>query len=168
MRPDLVRGLGEIYPCGDIVALAVAPRRALSWVGDLGLVVRLRQRVAGYSIEVTALGFEWGAHAALVPEATGPLWIEGDHGRSTRKLNMTSSCNERWWKWTLNRSQQPVDGQPGVPVGGEAGACPLGAARPHLGEPQRLSQQLREHRRQRRHGLVSGRRPGRPFQVGGW
>lgn len=69
--PDLVRGLGEIYPCGDIDALAAALRRALSQVGDPGLAGRLRQRVAGYGIEVTALGFERAAHAALVPAATG-------------------------------------------------------------------------------------------------
>ena len=69
--PDLVRGLGEIYPWGDIVALAAALRRALSRVGDPGLADRLRQRVAGYGIEITALGFEQAARAALANEATG-------------------------------------------------------------------------------------------------
>ena len=66
--PDLVRGLGEIYPCGDIAALAAALRRALSRVGDPGQADRLRQRVAEYGIEVTALGFERAVHAARPPK----------------------------------------------------------------------------------------------------
>jgi glycosyltransferase involved in cell wall biosynthesis len=73
--PDLVHGLGEIYPWGDIVALAAALRRALSRVGEQGLADRLRQRVAGYGIEATALGFERAAHAALVPESTPMIGV---------------------------------------------------------------------------------------------
>ena len=73
--PDLVHGLGEIYPWGDIVALAAALRRALSRVGEQGLADRLRQRVAGYGIEATALGFERAAHATLVPGSTAMIGV---------------------------------------------------------------------------------------------
>jgi len=69
--PDLVHGLGEIYPWGDIVALVAALRRALSRAGDPGLADQLRERVAGYGVEITALGFERAAHAATVDGATG-------------------------------------------------------------------------------------------------
>jgi glycosyltransferase involved in cell wall biosynthesis len=74
--PDLVSGLGEIYPWGDISALTAALRRALSRVGGEGLADRLRQRVAGYGIEVTALGFERAAHDVLVPESSGMIRVD--------------------------------------------------------------------------------------------
>jgi glycosyltransferase involved in cell wall biosynthesis len=65
--PDLVEGLGEIYPCGDVDALAAALRRALSRAADPQLAGRLRRRVDRYSVEVTAVGFEQAAAAAKAP-----------------------------------------------------------------------------------------------------
>jgi glycosyltransferase involved in cell wall biosynthesis len=64
--PDLVAGLGEIYPCGDIAALAGALTRALGRLGDPGLAAELRDRVARYSIDATAAGFETAAAVAAL------------------------------------------------------------------------------------------------------
>jgi glycosyltransferase involved in cell wall biosynthesis len=61
--PDLVRGLGEIFPCGDIASLTDALGRALKLIRDPGIRDRVRQRVARYSIELTAAGFEEAALA---------------------------------------------------------------------------------------------------------
>ena len=66
--PDLVADLGEVYPSGDVAALAAALRRGVARVGDPGLAGSLRQRVAGYSIDATAAGFE---QAALAVSAEG-------------------------------------------------------------------------------------------------
>jgi glycosyltransferase involved in cell wall biosynthesis len=59
--PDLVEGLGAIYPWADTDALA----DALSWAvwrrGDPDLGAQLRDRVSRYGIDATAAGFE---HAA--------------------------------------------------------------------------------------------------------
>jgi glycosyltransferase involved in cell wall biosynthesis len=63
--PDLVAGLGEVYPCGDVEALAAALRRALSRITDPGLAGLVRQRVAGHSIDATAAGFERAVAAVL-------------------------------------------------------------------------------------------------------
>ena len=60
--PDLVEGLGEIYPSGDAEALATALTRALHRCGDPHLADQLRRRVADYGIAATAAGFE---HATL-------------------------------------------------------------------------------------------------------
>lgn len=56
--PDLVQGLGEVYPCGDVEALATALSRALAKAKDPGIRERVRQRVAPYSLSATASGFE--------------------------------------------------------------------------------------------------------------
>jgi glycosyltransferase involved in cell wall biosynthesis len=56
--PDLVAGLGEVYPGGDVEALTAALRRGLARIGDPRLAGLLRQRVDGYGIDVTAAGFE--------------------------------------------------------------------------------------------------------------
>ena len=56
--PDLVAGLGEVYPCGDVDALTAALRRGLDRIGDPGLAEKLRQRVDGYGVDATAAGFE--------------------------------------------------------------------------------------------------------------
>jgi glycosyltransferase involved in cell wall biosynthesis len=61
--PDLVQGIGEIYPCGDVGALATALSRAIRRCADPQLRVRLRNRVACYSITATAEGFERAARA---------------------------------------------------------------------------------------------------------
>jgi glycosyltransferase involved in cell wall biosynthesis len=65
--PDLVEGIGEIYPCGDVDALAAALRRALARTADPQLSDRLRRHVDRYSVEVTATGFEQAAVAAVTP-----------------------------------------------------------------------------------------------------
>lgn len=56
--PDLVRGVGEVYPCGDVAGLATALGRALVTIGDPGTRQRVRQHVARYSLDRTAAGFE--------------------------------------------------------------------------------------------------------------
>jgi len=56
--PDLVNGLGEIYPCGDVYGLAEAMGRALARVGEPEIRDRVRERVALCSMERTAIGFE--------------------------------------------------------------------------------------------------------------
>jgi glycosyltransferase involved in cell wall biosynthesis len=65
--PDLVEGIGEVYPCGDVDALAAALRRGLARAGEPGLADALRQRVAGYGIDATAAGFERAAAEAAAP-----------------------------------------------------------------------------------------------------
>jgi glycosyltransferase involved in cell wall biosynthesis len=69
--PDLVAGLGEVYPSGDVAALTAALRRGLARLGDPGLAGSLRQRVADYGIDATAAGFEQAA-AAVVTEGRRP------------------------------------------------------------------------------------------------
>lgn len=56
--PDLVAGLGEIYPCGDIARLAEALSHALPLVNDPYTRDRVRQHAARYSLDRTAVGFE--------------------------------------------------------------------------------------------------------------
>jgi glycosyltransferase involved in cell wall biosynthesis len=62
--PDLVKGIGEIYPCGDINALVAALRRGLARLADPHLGDQVRARVARYGVEFTAVGFEQAALAA--------------------------------------------------------------------------------------------------------
>jgi glycosyltransferase involved in cell wall biosynthesis len=61
--PDLVQGLGEIFPCGDIGSLAGALSRALSRVRDPQIRDTVRKHAARYSLDRTALGFEEAALA---------------------------------------------------------------------------------------------------------
>lgn len=63
--PDLVRGLGEVYPCGDVSGLADALRRALVRVQDLTIRDRVRQHVARYSLDRTVAGYEQATLAIL-------------------------------------------------------------------------------------------------------
>ena len=65
--PDLVAGLGEVYPCGDVGALAAALRRALARAEDPLLAGTLRGHVDRYGIEATAAGFEEAATVAVTP-----------------------------------------------------------------------------------------------------
>ncbi len=65
--PDLVAGVGEIYPCGDVSALTAALARALGRTQDPRLATELRQHVARYSVAVTAAGFEYAAAAIAEP-----------------------------------------------------------------------------------------------------
>jgi glycosyltransferase involved in cell wall biosynthesis len=62
--PDLVAGVGEIYPCGDIPSLAAALSRALSTCKDPGTRGRIREHASRYSLARTADGFETAALAA--------------------------------------------------------------------------------------------------------
>ena len=62
--PDLVDGIGEVFPCGDVTALTEALRRALGRLGDQGVTEQVRRRVAQYSIDIAAAGFEQAALAA--------------------------------------------------------------------------------------------------------
>ena len=62
--PDLVAGVGEIYPCGDITGLADALNRALSRADDPNTRDRVRQHAAAYSLDRTADGFEEAAFAS--------------------------------------------------------------------------------------------------------
>jgi len=55
---DLVHGVGEIYPCGNVGNLATALTRALEQANDPGTRDRVRRHVARYSLEQTAIGFE--------------------------------------------------------------------------------------------------------------
>ena len=63
--PDLVEGIGEVYPCGDVGALTAALSRALARAGDPQLATALWQRVARYGVATTAVGFEQAAMAAV-------------------------------------------------------------------------------------------------------
>ncbi len=59
--PDLVDGVGEIYPGGDVAALAAALDRALDRLSTPGARDQVRERVGRYSIDATAAAFEQAA-----------------------------------------------------------------------------------------------------------
>jgi glycosyltransferase involved in cell wall biosynthesis len=61
--PDLVDGIGEVYPCGDVPALAAALDRALTRAARPETRDMVRKHVARYGLELTAAGFESGALA---------------------------------------------------------------------------------------------------------
>jgi glycosyltransferase involved in cell wall biosynthesis len=61
--PDLVRGAGEVFPCGDVPALAAALGRALLRIKDPQVPEQMRQHVARFGLEPTAAGFEQAALA---------------------------------------------------------------------------------------------------------
>lgn len=63
--PDLVQGVGEVYPCGDINRLAQALSRALQRVEDPGSRDRVRRHVSRFSLERTAIGFEEAVMLAI-------------------------------------------------------------------------------------------------------
>lgn len=56
--PDLVVGVGEVYPCGDTARLADALRRALAVANNPETRNTVRQHVARYCLSRTATGFE--------------------------------------------------------------------------------------------------------------
>ena len=56
--PDLVQGLVEVYPCGDIPALAAAITRALRTVRHRHTRDRVHERVSQFSLDRTAAGLE--------------------------------------------------------------------------------------------------------------
>jgi glycosyltransferase involved in cell wall biosynthesis len=72
--PDLVRGVGEVYPCGDVAGLATALSKALVKVNEPGIRDRVRGHVARYSLDVTAVGFE---EAAIVAPRPATLELAG-------------------------------------------------------------------------------------------
>ena len=59
--PDLVAGVGEVYPCGDVTALVGALGRALTCAKDPRTRGRVKRHVARFSLDRTALGFETAA-----------------------------------------------------------------------------------------------------------
>jgi glycosyltransferase involved in cell wall biosynthesis len=61
--PDLVQGLGEVYPCGDVAGLAAALERALRLARDPATRDRVRRHAARYGIDRTVTGFEAAALA---------------------------------------------------------------------------------------------------------
>ena len=61
--PDLVVGIGEVYPFGDTARLADALSRALALANDPETRNRVRQHAARYCLKRTATGFEQAAFA---------------------------------------------------------------------------------------------------------
>ncbi len=68
--PDLVEGIGEVYPHGDVAALAEALRRTLSRLGRPEVRDQVRERVSRYSVDATAAAYERAALAASRQPAT--------------------------------------------------------------------------------------------------
>ena len=62
--PDLVVGVGEVYPCGDTARLADALRRALALASNPDTRNRVRRHAARYCLNRTATGYEQAAFAA--------------------------------------------------------------------------------------------------------
>jgi glycosyltransferase involved in cell wall biosynthesis len=62
--PDLVVGVGEVYPCGDTARLADALRRALTLASNPDTRNRVRRHAARYCLNRTATGYEQAAFAA--------------------------------------------------------------------------------------------------------
>jgi glycosyltransferase involved in cell wall biosynthesis len=56
--PDLVCGVGEIYPCGDINSLADALERALNQIKDPSTRVQIQRHVARNSLQRTVDAYE--------------------------------------------------------------------------------------------------------------
>ncbi len=63
--PDLVTGVGEVYPHGNITALVAALSRALAKIDDPATLDNVRRRVAQYGLDQTADGFERAAFACV-------------------------------------------------------------------------------------------------------
>ncbi len=63
---DLVKGMGEIYQCGDVRQLAEALAWSLERIKLPEIRTRVQQRAAGYSLAHTAAGFE-AAVLAVTP-----------------------------------------------------------------------------------------------------
>jgi len=61
--PDLVRGVGEIYPSGDVTGLVESLSQALSLIKDPETRGKMRHHAARYSLDRTAVGYEKAAHA---------------------------------------------------------------------------------------------------------
>ena len=61
--PDLVVGVGVVYPCGETARLADALSRALAMANNPETRNRVRQHATAYSLKRTATGFEQAAFA---------------------------------------------------------------------------------------------------------
>ena len=61
--PDLAKGVGEVFRCGDVPSLADALSRAVARLADPDVRLRVQEHVERYSIERTATGFEQAALA---------------------------------------------------------------------------------------------------------
>ncbi len=73
--PDLVHGIGEVFPVGNVDALAAALSTVARDVPERR--ARLRDRLAGFTIAQTAAGYEQAAVALArrrrrPPAATSP------------------------------------------------------------------------------------------------
>jgi glycosyltransferase involved in cell wall biosynthesis len=68
--PDLVAGVGEVYPCGDTARLADALSRALAMATNPETRSRVRQHAAAYCLKRTAIGFEQATFAVSSDSAT--------------------------------------------------------------------------------------------------
>jgi len=64
--PDLVRGIGEVYPCGDVTSLAAALGRALAKIGQPGIREKVRRHAARYSLDATAAAVEQATLAVTI------------------------------------------------------------------------------------------------------
>jgi glycosyltransferase involved in cell wall biosynthesis len=60
---DLVQGVGHVYPCGDVPALAAALSEAIERVRDRQIRSLVQRHAARYSLDRTVLGFEEAALA---------------------------------------------------------------------------------------------------------
>jgi glycosyltransferase involved in cell wall biosynthesis len=67
---DLVEGVGEVFPVGDIAALAAALTRACADVRDRR--ERVRGRLSRFTLAQTASGYEQAAMALGRPQAGRP------------------------------------------------------------------------------------------------
>lgn len=63
--PDLVEGVGEVYPCGDVACLAGAISRSLAKAAAPATRAEVREHAAQYSLDRTAAGFEHAVLAAM-------------------------------------------------------------------------------------------------------
>jgi glycosyltransferase involved in cell wall biosynthesis len=70
--PDLVVGVGEVYPCGNVTALVAALGGALTCVRDPSTRARVKRHVARFSLDRTALGFETAALETRRRRASAP------------------------------------------------------------------------------------------------
>jgi len=86
--PDLVVGMGEVYPCGDTARLTDALSRALALANNPETRSRVRQHAAGYCLDRTAAGFEEAAFA--VSGGVSDLTRNSGYTRSQRGASHSS------------------------------------------------------------------------------
>ena len=59
--PDLVAGVGEVYPCADVPKLADSLMRAMTRIHDPETRAQVRSHASRYSLTETVVGFELAA-----------------------------------------------------------------------------------------------------------